>query len=80
VTLKEVPPAPEPGYLNVAAEAGMKVTASGKELGYTPLRNVPLAPGKYQLTLQPKKGKAKNVAVEIKSGQPSNVDLDPKKK
>jgi hypothetical protein len=80
VTMKEIPPPPEPGFLNVSAEAGVKVTASGRELGVTPLRNVPLPPGKYQLTLQPKKGKPKTVAVEIKSAQTSNVDLDAKKK
>jgi len=80
VTLKELPPPPEPGYLNVAAEPGTKVSASGKELGVTPLRNVPLAPGKYQLKLEPKKGKPKTVALEIKSGQTANVPMADEKK
>jgi hypothetical protein len=80
VTLKELPPPPEPGYLNVVAEPGAKVTASGRELGLAPLRNVPLPPGRYQVTVQPKKGKAKTVGVEIKSAQYSSVELDPKKK
>jgi hypothetical protein len=83
VTLKEVPPAPEPGYLNVVAEPGTKVSTAGKEgkeLGVAPLRNVPLAPGKYQLKLEPKKGKPKMVAVEIRSAQVSNVPDDKKRK
>src|SRR4051812_17100694 len=68
-TMKEVPPPPEPGYLSLAAQPGMKVSSGGKELGITPLRNVPLAPGKYELTLKPAKGKPRMVKVEIKSGE-----------
>jgi hypothetical protein len=80
VALKEVPRPPQPGYLNVVAEAGAKVSASGRELGVAPLRNVPLPPGRYQVTVQPKKGKAKTVAVEIKSAEYANVELEAKKK
>ncbi|MBL8949963.1 MAG: hypothetical protein JNK82_04245 [Myxococcaceae bacterium] len=80
VTMKEAPPQTEHGFLNVVADPGMKVTASGKELGYTPLRNLPMAPGKYALKLEPKKGKAKTFAVEIKPQQVSTVAYDEKKK
>jgi hypothetical protein len=72
-TMKDVPRLPEPGFLNVVGEAGVKVSAAGKELGVTPLRALPLPPGKYQLRLQPPKGKAHTVAVEIKSTETSTV-------
>jgi hypothetical protein len=78
--LREIPAPPEPGFLNLAAEPGLKVSANGKELGVTPLRNVPLAPGKYQLKLQPAKGKPRTVAVEIKSSATATVSDIPKKK
>ncbi len=83
VTLKELPPAPESGFLNITADPGTKVSTvgkDGKELGVTPLRNMPLAPGKYQLKLEPKKGKAKTVAIEIRSAQVTTVPFDEKKK
>ncbi|MBK7857153.1 MAG: hypothetical protein IPJ65_00760 [Archangiaceae bacterium] len=72
-TLREVPPPPEPGFLNLVAEPGLRVSASGKELGVTPLRQVALAPGKYQLKLQPAKGKPRTLAVEIRAAETSTV-------
>jgi hypothetical protein len=75
VQLREVPKPPEPGFLNVMGEAGLKVSAGGKELGVTPLRNVPMPPGKYQLTLKAAKGKPRTAAAEIKSGETSTVTL-----
>jgi hypothetical protein len=72
-TMREVPRPPEPGFLNLVGQPGVKVSTGGKELGVTPLRAVPLPPGKYQLKLQPPKGKPRTVAVEIKSAETSTV-------
>lgn len=81
VTMKEALPPPEPGFLSVLADAGTKVSASGRDLGMTPLKGLPMPPGKYTLKLEPKKGKPRLVAVEISSGETTNVAADmPKKK
>ena len=80
VSVREAQPPPEPGYLSVLADAGTKVSSAGRELGVAPLREVPMPPGKYSLRLEPKRGKAKVLAVEITSGQTTNVALDPPKR
>lgn len=81
VAMKEALPPPEPGFLSVLADAGTKVSASGRDLGVTPLKGLPMPPGKYTLRLEPKKGKPRIVAVEISSGETTNVAADlPKKK
>ena len=80
VTMKQVPPPPEPGFLDVFADASTKVSVSGRELGPGPIKGQPLAPGKYVVKLTPKKGKPRMVQLEITSGRHTNIGTDPMSK
>lgn len=78
------PAAPEPppdlpaGALSLTTFPKAKVMLGTTELGYSPLRELPLRPGKYQLTLVGSDGTARRLEVRIEAGKTttrSNVRL-----